>query len=114
MTTSARKTAPQGRIPSYYEFATHRSIYGHSVDQFQRRSTSMPAAAAPHSRVEAQGGRSMRRPPLATGTKSRGFGTASMFVAATAGAHSAQASHRWRGAHARRRSRHALAALFTG
>jgi hypothetical protein len=23
MTTSARKTAPQGRIPSQYEFATH-------------------------------------------------------------------------------------------
>jgi hypothetical protein len=23
MTTSARKTAPRGRIPSYYEFAPH-------------------------------------------------------------------------------------------
>ncbi len=46
MTTSARKTAPHGRIPSYYEFAPHRSITVESrlTSLFLNRNVRRPCA----------------------------------------------------------------------
>jgi transposase InsO family protein len=56
MTTSARKTAPQGRAPSYYEFATHR---------FNHRRLLEPIGNVPPAELESAYYRQQRESALA-------------------------------------------------